>query len=233
MSSLNTVRPESLYRRWHLIVFQVSPANTLVGSADERALDIPSRSLWSSRLQASRRQEVRSIDDRMDEVPILESMRRLLQMDTKIASRVTERPLYTEQLSPWRHGRYKCAEIVCTVFPLFVCPLLGTERHPKQRRPESIEDVLRVKIYEPFTRVTIFLPDDFHGVVQRLGHSGRSISCSRAALYLKESNNLRFTGVADATEDQVLVRTEKILHICVAGHDAPVARTGRFRRNSH
>lgn len=103
----------------------------------------------------------------------------------------------------------------------------------KQRRPESTEDVLRVKMYESFTRVTIFLPDDFHGVVQRLGHSGRSISCSRAALDLKESNNLRFTGAADGTEDQVLVRTEKILHVCIAGQDAPVARTGRIRRNSH
>ena len=88
-------------------------------------------------------------------------------------------------------------------------------------------------MYESFTRVTIFLPDDFHGVVQRLGQSGRSISCSRAALYLKESNNLRFTGAANGTEDQVLVRTEKILHVCVAGYDPLVARTGRIRRNSH
>jgi hypothetical protein len=103
----------------------------------------------------------------------------------------------------------------------------------KQRRPDSTEEVLRVKMHESFTQVTIFLPDDFHGVVQRLGHSGRSISCSRAALYLKESDNLRFTGAADGTEDQVLVRTEKILHVCVAGHDAPVARTGRIQRNSH
>jgi len=200
MSSITTVSPAN--------------ANTLVGSANERALDILSRawwrlaitaSLWSNRLLASRRQEVRSIDD-------LESLHRLLQMDTKFASRVAERPLYTEELSPWCHSRYKCAEI--------------------QRRPESTEDVLRVKMYESFTRVTIFLPDDFHGVVQRLGQSGRSISCSRAALYLKESDNLRFTGAADGTEDQVLVRTEKILHVCVAGHDAPVARTGYFRRNS-
>ena len=121
----------------------------------------------------------------------------------------------------------------CVYFPLFSV-FLWALSVVKQRRPEeSTEDVLRVKMYESFTRVTIFLPDDFHGVVQRLGHSGRSISCSRAALYLKESDNLRFTGAVDGTEDQVLVRTEKILHVCVAGHDAPVARTGRFRRNSH
>lgn len=194
----------------------VSPANTLVGSANERALDVPSRPWWrlvftvrwSSRLLASRRQEVHPIDDRMDEIPILASLRKLLLMDTKFASGVADHLSYTESSSsPWCHNRYKCAEI---------------------RRPESTEDVLRVKMYESFTRVTIFLPDDFHGVVQRLGHSGRSISCSRAALDLKESNNLRFTGAVDGTEDQVLVRTEKILHVCIAGHDAPVARTGRI-----
>lgn len=198
----------------------VSPANTLVGSANERALDAPSRSwcrfvfainLWSSRFLASRRQEVHPIDDRVNEIPIFASLRRLLQMDTKFASGDADSTPYTDASFPWCHGKYKCAEI---------------------RRSESTEDVLRVRMYETFTRVTIFLPDDFHGVVQRLGHSGRSISCSREALYLKESNNLRFTGAADGTEDEVLVRTEKILHVCVAGYDAPVARTGRIGRNS-
>ncbi|KAH9048249.1 hypothetical protein EDB84DRAFT_295419 [Lactarius hengduanensis] len=190
----------------------VIPANTLVGSANERALDAPSRSwcrfvltvnLWPSRFLAPRRQMDHPIDDRINETPSFASLRRLLQMDAK-----TRPPS-----SPWCHGRYKCAEI---------------------RRPESTEDdVLRVKMYESFTQVTIFLPDDFKGVVQRLGHSGRSISCSRAALYLKDSKYLRFTGAVEETEDQVLVRTEKILHVCIAGVDPLVVRTGRIRRNSH
>lgn len=188
-------------------------------------------SLGSNRL-ASRRQEAHPIDERMDEIPILASLRKLLLMDTKFASGVAEHLSYTEPSSPWCHNRYKCAEIVCIVLLLFWFAH-GSDRFVKQHRPESTEDVLRVKMYESFTQVTIFLPDDFHGVVQRLGHSGRSISCSPAALYLKESNNLRFTGAVDGTEDEVLVRTEKILHVCIAGHDAPVARTGRIRRNSH
>jgi len=195
----------------------VSPANTLVGSADERALDTPSRpwcrfvltvNPWPRRFLASRRQQDHPIDDRINEIPIFASLRRLLQMDTKLVSGGAVSPPSSTR---WRQGRYKCTEIY---------------------RPEGV-DVLRVKMYESLTRVTIFLPDDFHGVVQRLGYSGRSISCSRAALYLKESNNLRFTGAADGTEDQVLVRTEKILHVCVAGSDPLVARTGRIRRNSH
>jgi len=91
-------------------------------------------------------------------------------------------------------------------------------------------DVLRVKMYESFAMVTIFIPHDFHGVVGRVGHSGRSISCSEFALDLKECKSLRFHGVPDATEDLVLVRTEKVLHVCVAGEDAPIPRTGRVRR---
>jgi hypothetical protein len=109
----------------------------------------------------------------------------------------------------WSHGPYKCAVI---------------------RRPAINENVLRVKMYESFARVTVFIPHDFHGVVGRVGHSGRSISCSDSALDLKESNSLRFHGVPDATEDLVLVRTEKVLHVCVAGEDPPIARTGRVRR---
>jgi hypothetical protein len=124
MSNINTVRPNSLHRCWKLNVFQVSPANTLVGSANERALDVPSRPWWrlvftvrwSSRLLASRRQEVHPIDDRMDEIPILASLRKLLLMDTKFASGVADHLSYTESSSsPWCHNRYKCAEIVCTV----------------------------------------------------------------------------------------------------------------------
>jgi hypothetical protein len=126
MSSINTVRPDSLYRRWKLNIFQVSPANTLIGGANERALGVPSRPWWrlvltvrwSSRLLASRRQEVHPIDDRMDENPILASLRKLLLMDTKFASGVADHLSYTESSSPWCHNRYKCAEIVCTV-PLF------------------------------------------------------------------------------------------------------------------
>lgn len=82
-------------------------------------------------------------------------------------------------------------------------------------------------MYESFAQITIFLPRDFHGIVGRVGHSGSSISCSVSALYLKDSNRLRFDGEADWSEDQVLVRTEKILHVCIAGDDAPLARTGR------
>ncbi|KAH9001570.1 hypothetical protein EDB92DRAFT_77049 [Lactarius akahatsu] len=198
----------------------VIPANTLVGCANEHALDAPSRSwcrfvlnvnLWPSRFLAPRRQQDHPIDDRINETPSFASLRRLLKMDAKLD---VDSPPYTRPpSSSWCHGRYKCAEI---------------------RRPESTEDnVLRVKMYESFTQVTIFLPDDFKGVVQRLGHSGRSISCSRAALYLKDSEYLRFTGAVAETEDQVVVRTEKILHVCIAGVDPPVVRTGRIRRNSH
>jgi hypothetical protein len=87
-------------------------------------------------------------------------------------------------------------------------------------------------MYESLGHVTIFLPGDFHGVVRRLGHSGRSISCSRAALFLRESDSLRFSGAADGTEDQILVRTEKVLHVCVAGDDPLLPRTGRIRRKN-
>jgi hypothetical protein len=85
-------------------------------------------------------------------------------------------------------------------------------------------------MYESFALVTVFIPRDFHGVVGRVGQSGRSISCSSSAQFLKESNCLRFHGVPDGTEDLVLVRTEKVLHVCVAGEDPPIPRTGRVRR---
>lgn len=98
-----------------------------------------------------------------------------------------------------------------------------------QNRAEVNNDVLRVKMYESFAMVTIFIPHDFHGIVGRVGHSGRSISCSESALDLKECKSLRFHGVPDETEDLVLVRTEKVLHVCVAGEDAPIPRTGRAR----
>ncbi|KAI0279825.1 hypothetical protein BGY98DRAFT_1095902 [Russula aff. rugulosa BPL654] len=109
----------------------------------------------------------------------------------------------------WSHGPYKCAVI---------------------RRSDASEDILRVKMYESYAQITVFIPHDFHGVVGRVGHSGRSISCSPAALFLKETNNLRFHDVPDVTEDLVLVRTEKVLHVCVAGQDPPLPRTGRVRR---
>lgn len=99
-----------------------------------------------------------------------------------------------------------------------------------QRRSDSNNNVLRAKMYESFAQVTIFIPQDFHGVVGRVGQSGRSISCSPAALFLKETNDLRFHDVPDPTEDLVLVRTEKVLHVCVAGQDLPLPRTGRVRR---
>ncbi|KAH9055934.1 hypothetical protein EDB87DRAFT_1274214 [Lactarius vividus] len=221
------IRPQFLlyhpinYYRDMSSVNTVSPANTLVGSANECALDAPSRlwcrfvltiNLWPSRFLAPRQQKYHPIDDRINETPSFASLRRLLQIDAKLASEdMNSLPHTRPPSSPWYHGRYKCAEI---------------------RRPESTEDdVLRVKMYESFTQVTIFLPSDFNGVVQRLGHSGRSISCSPAALDLKEY--IRFTGAADETEDQVIVHTEKVLHVCIAGLDPPVARTGRIRRNSH
>ena len=99
-----------------------------------------------------------------------------------------------------------------------------------QRRSDANNDILRAKMYESYAQVTVFLPDDFHGVVGRVGHSGRSISCSPAALFLKETDNLRFHDVPDGAEDLVLVRTEKVLHVCVSGQDAPLPRTGRVRR---
>lgn len=104
-----------------------------------------------------------------------------------------------------------------------------------QRRSDANEDILRVKMYESYAQITIFVPHDFHGVVGRVGHSGRSVSCSPAALFLKETNNLRFNDVPDASEDLVLVRTEKVLHVCVAGQDPPLPRTGRHgvRRPYH
>jgi hypothetical protein len=133
----------------------------------------------------------------------------------------------------WSHGPYKCAVIVRTQtkslhlsrFLLTFFFLMCT-----QRRSDTNNDILRAKMYESFAQVTIFIPHDFHGVVGRVGHSGRSISCSPAALFLKETNDLRFHDVPDATEDLVLVRTEKVLHVCVAGQDPPLPRTGRVRR---
>jgi hypothetical protein len=107
---------------------------------------------------------------------------------------------------------------------------LGADCTHPQRRPDASKSVLRVKMCESLAHVTIFLPSDFHGVVRRLSQSGKSISCSRAALLLRESKDLRFSGVADRNEDQVLVRTEKILHVCVAGEDPLLPRTGRLRR---
>jgi len=103
----------------------------------------------------------------------------------------------------WSHGRYKVIKI--------------------RRTEDNNEEVLRVKVYESFAQLTVFIPREFHGVVARVGHSGRSISCSHAALYLKESNNLRFNCQANGTDDVVLVRTEKVLHVCVAEDDTPVA----------
>ncbi|KAI0261061.1 hypothetical protein BC834DRAFT_897853 [Gloeopeniophorella convolvens] len=113
------------------------------------------------------------------------------------------------EFSVWVFGdNYKCGQI---------------------RRPDSSEDVVHVRMYESFSQVTIFLPDDFNGVVRRVGHSGSSISCSRAALYLKDAECLRFSGAtADEAEDQVVVRTEKMVHVCVAGDDPLVPRTGRL-----
>ena len=155
------------------------------------------------------------------------------------------------QMMVWSHGPYKCAVIVgrpshyspsAQLGSAFVSPSFSPFPFPfssfmlifiqrvTQRRPAINENVLRVKMYESFAQVTVFIPHDFHGVVGRVGHSGRSISCSESALDLKESNSLRFHGVPNATEDLVLVRTEKVLHVCVAGEDAPIARTGRVRR---
>jgi hypothetical protein len=84
-------------------------------------------------------------------------------------------------------------------------------------------------MYESYAQMTVFLPRDFHGVVGRVGHSGRSIACSHAALYLKESNNLRLNAVPDETEDLVLVRTEKTLRVCVVDDDPPLPPAGRGR----
>jgi hypothetical protein len=122
MSSIKTVRSYSLYRRWKLNVFQVSLANTLVGSADERALDAPSRpwcrfvltvKLWSSRFLVSRQQEDHPIDDRINEIPIFAGLRRMLQMDAKF---VSGGAVSSPSSSPWRRSMYKCAEIVCYSF---------------------------------------------------------------------------------------------------------------------
>ncbi|KAI0293429.1 hypothetical protein BC826DRAFT_1105080 [Russula brevipes] len=109
--------------------------------------------------------------------------------------------------------------------------LLNSQFPTLQRRVDA-DDVLRIKMYESYAQVTLFLPRDFHGVVQRTGHWGRSISCSPSALYLKESNNLRFNCKARRTEDRILVRTEKVLRICVAGDDAPLPPSGRATRDS-
>ena len=98
----------------------------------------------------------------------------------------------------------------------------------RQRRRDE-NGVLRIKMYESYAQVTIFLPRDFHGVVGRVGHSGRSIACSHAALYLKESNNLRLNDVPDETDDLVLVRTEKVLRVCVVDDDPPLPPAGRGR----
>ena len=112
----------------------------------------------------------------------------------------------------------------------FVANLFLSFSLVSQRRTDTNNDILRVKMYESYAQVTVFIPHDFNGVVGRVGHSGRSISCSPAALFLKETNNLRFHDVPDGTEDLVLVRTEKVLHVCVAGQDPPLPRTGRVRR---
>ena len=133
----------------------------------------------------------------------------------------------------WSQGRYKCAVIVREKNPLHLSHVLRNFFFSyvfTQRRSVANEDILRVKMYESYAQITVFIPLDFHGVVGRVGHSGRSISCSPAALFLKETNNLRFNDVPDAAEDLVLVRTEKVLHVCVSDEDAPVARTGRARR---
>ncbi|KAI9446759.1 hypothetical protein H4582DRAFT_1908159 [Lactarius indigo] len=83
----------------------VTPANTLVGSANERTLDAPSRpwcrfmltvNLWPSRFLAPRRQEDHPVDDRINETPIFACLRRLLQMDTKLSSGDTDSPPYTK-----------------------------------------------------------------------------------------------------------------------------------------
>ncbi|KAI0003391.1 hypothetical protein BJV74DRAFT_793606 [Russula compacta] len=90
----------------------------------------------------------------------------------------------------WSHGASKAAML----------------RRPQPRaNSEDDDEVLRVKMYESFAKITIFLPNDFHGIVGRVGHSGSSISCSASALYLKDSNGLRFDGEADWSEDQVLM----------------------------
>ncbi len=120
MSNVKNVLSCSLYRCWKPNDFQVSPANTLIGSANERALDIPSRpryrfilavNPWSRRLAACRRQEYHQIDDRINEIPMYASLRRLLQMDTFDSGEAGSKP-YAEPLSPWCQGRYKCAVIV-------------------------------------------------------------------------------------------------------------------------
>ena len=141
MSSITTVRSYPLYGRWELNVFQVSPENTLIGSADKPALDAPSRpwcrfvltvNLWSSRFLAPRPQEDHPIDDRINEIPMFASLRRLLQMDTKMSSGGAVGLPYTEPSSPWRHSRYKCAEIFVRLQFLFffsACSIhsLGTD----------------------------------------------------------------------------------------------------------
>ena len=133
MSRIKTVGSCSLYGRWKLNVFQVSPANTHVGSADERALDAPSRpwcrfvltvNLWSSRFLGSSRQEDHPIDERVNEIPIFASLRRLLQMG---ASGGAVRRPYTESSSPWCHSTYKCAEIVCYSFVFQLAPWCITD----------------------------------------------------------------------------------------------------------
>lgn len=110
---------------------------------------------------------------------------------------------------------------------LFIVGSLTRLLRRQRRRDEN--GVLRIKMYESYAQVTIFLPRDFHGVVGRVGNSGRSIACSHAALYLKESNNLRFNDVPDETEDLVLVRTDKVLRVCVVGDDPPLPPAGRGR----
>jgi len=112
-------------------------------------------------------------------------------------------------------------------FYLFIVGSLTCLLRRQRRRDEN--GVLRIKMYESYAQVTIFLPRDFHGVVGRVGNSGRSIACSHAALYLKESNNLRFNDVPDETEDLVLVRTDKVLRVCVVGDDPPLPPAGRGR----
>jgi hypothetical protein len=220
-----------------LISLQHSPSNTLVGSAIARVPD--NFCMSKSRLivcPIASRNPVsifcRRIS-RFEKPPINETtgarrgLRGVLQIHNVFAPGDTSGQPCAE-LSVWSHNRIKCANIVCT-HPSPSAIAFGTNTYASQRRPDASEGVFRVKMDDSLTHVTIFLPSDFHGVVRRLGHSGGSISCSRAALILKESDNLRFSGVADGTEDQVLVRTEKTLHICVEGDDPLLPRTGCTR----
>jgi hypothetical protein len=219
------------------IFLQHSPSNTLVGSATARVPDnscmpksrlivspIASRNLVSIFCRRISRFEKPSINEATG---ARRGLRGVLQIHNVFSPGDTSGQPCAE-LSVWSHNRIKCANIVCT-HPSASAFAFVTNTYALQRRPDASEGVFRIKMDDSLTHVTIFLPSDFHGVVRRLGHSGGSISCSRAALILKESDNLRFSGMADGTEDQVLVRTEKTLHICVEGDDPLLPRTGCIR----